>query len=152
MMRAQGGDGMQRYTRSMAELWRHWQPNAKAGLHPMVFTTYEDHQRVFARLTSLDRDQWAAAYSAAAEPFEAAARAAEAKGDKRAAKENYFHAYGLYRMARFPTTNSEGKHAAYRKSQEMYWAALRYLPYRFERVEIPFTGKAGEGDRSIGYL
>ena len=31
---------MQRYTRSMAELWRHWQPNAKSGLHPMVFTTY----------------------------------------------------------------------------------------------------------------
>src|ERR1700748_1642373 len=136
MMRAQGGDGMQRYTRSMAELWRHWQPNAKAGLHPMVFTTYEDHQRVFAKLTSLDRDQWAAAYSAAAEPFEAAARAAEAQGERRAAKGNYSHVYGLYRMPRSRTPNSEGKRAAYRKSQETYWAALRSLPYRFDRVEI----------------
>src|ERR1700761_198379 len=109
MMRAQGGDGMQRYTRSMAELWQHWQPNAKAALHPMVFTSYEDHQRVFAKLTSLDRDAWGAAYSAAAQRYEQRAREAEAKGDARAAKEHYFHAYGLYRMARFPTTNSPGK-------------------------------------------
>ena len=43
---------MQRYTRSLAELWQHWQPNAKAALHPMVFTSYGDHQRVFARLLS----------------------------------------------------------------------------------------------------
>jgi len=143
---------MERYTRSLAELWQHWQPNAKAGLHPMVFTSYEDHQRVFAKLTSLDRDQWAAAYSAGAAPFEKMAREAEEKGDERAAKDHYFHAYGLYRMARFQTTNSVGKRAAYRKSQEMYRAALRYLPYRFERVEIPFQGKPEEGDRSIGYF
>jgi esterase FrsA len=143
---------MQRYRRSLAELWQHWQPNAKAALHPMVFTTYEDHQRVFAELTSLDRDAWAAAYSAAAQPFEQRAREAEAKGDDRAAKDHYFHAYGLYRMARFPTTNSEGKRTAYRKSQEMYRAALRYLPYRFERVEIPFKARPGERDRSVGYL
>ena len=130
---------MQRFTRSIAELWQHWQPNAKAALHPMVFTRYEDHQRVFAALTSLDRDAWAAAYSEAAKPFEKLAREAESKGDERAAKDHYFHAYGLYRMARFPTTNSIGKRAAYRKSQEMYLAALRYLPYAFERVEIPFA-------------
>lgn len=143
---------MQRYTRSLAELWEHWQPNATAALHPMAFTTYEDHRRVFAELTSLDRDAWAAAYSAAARPFEQQAREAEAKGDARAAKDHYFHAYGLFRMARFPTTNSEGKRAAYRKSQEMYLAALRYLPYAVERVEMPFRGRPGEGAKSVGYF
>jgi len=134
----------------MTELWQHWQPNAKAALHPMAFTRYEDHQRVFATLASLDRDAWAAAYSEAAQPHEALARAAEAKGDA-AAKDHYFHAYGLYRMARFPTTNSAAKRAAYRKSQEMYRAALRYLPYAFERVEIPFAGRPGEGTHAVGY-
>lgn len=143
---------MQRYTRSLAELWQHWQPNAKAALHPMVFTTYEDHQGVFAKLISLDREAWAAAYCAAAVPYEGLARDAEANGDERAAKDHYFHAYGLYRMARFPTTNSPGKRAAYRKSQEMYRAALRYLPHALERVEIPFAGKPGEGDRAVGYF
>jgi hypothetical protein len=152
MMRASKGGIMQRYTRSIAELWQFWQPNAKAVLHPMVFTSYEDHQGVFAKLTSLDRDAWAAAYSEAAQPYEARARDAEAKGDARAAKDNYFHAYGLYRMARFPTTNSVGKREAYRKSQEMYLAALRYLPYAFERVEIPFAGKVGEGTHAVGYF
>lgn len=143
---------MERYTRSLTELWQHWQPNAKAALHPMVFTSYEDHQRVFAQLTSLDRDQWAAAYSAAARPFETLAREAEAKGDTAAAKDHFWHAYGLYRMARFPTTNSDGKRAAYRKSQEMYRAALRYLPCVFESVTIPFNGKPNEHDRFIGYF
>jgi len=52
---------MQRYTRSISELWQFWQPQANGALHPMVFTKYEDHQGVFAKLTSLDGDQWAAA-------------------------------------------------------------------------------------------
>jgi esterase FrsA len=143
---------MQRYTRTIAEIWQHWQVNAKNALHPMLFTSYEDHQRVFAKLTMLDREQWAAAYSAAAQPFEAAAHAAEAQGDTRAAKEHYLHAYALYRMARYPTTNSPGKRAAYRKSQELYRAAMKYFPFAFERVEIPFKGKPGEGDQSIGYF
>ena len=41
---------MQRYTRSVAEVWQHWQPNAKGAFHPMGYTTYEDHQGVFAKL------------------------------------------------------------------------------------------------------
>lgn len=143
---------MRRYTRNIAEVWQHWQPNARMGFHPLVYTSYDDNERILTRLTSLDREPWAEAYSAAARPFEALARAAEAEGDSKAAQEHYLHAYGLYRMARFPTTNSPGKRAAYRKSQAMYLAAARYFPYSFERVEIPFRGRAGEGDHAIGYL
>jgi esterase FrsA len=143
---------MQRYTRTIAEVWQHWQVNAKNALHPMLFTTYEDNERVFQNLTSLDRDAWAVAYSAAAQPYAELAKAAEAKGDARAAKEHYFHAYALYRMARYPAANSDGKRAAYRQSQAMYLAAARYLPYAFERVEIPFKGRPGEGNKSIGYF
>lgn len=143
---------MKRYTRTVAEVWQHWQPNAKNALHPMIFTRYEDHERVFAKLTSLDRDAWAENYSAVAKPFEAQARAAEEKGDAAAAKALYLRAYGLYRMARYPTTNSPGKRAAYRRSQEMYLAAARYFPYAFERVEIPFAGRPDEGAKSVGYF
>ena len=143
---------MKCYTRTVAEVWQHWQPNAKNALHPMIFTRYEDHERVFAKLTSLDRDAWAENYSAVAKPFEAQARAAEEKGDAAAAKALYLRAYGLYRMARYPTTNSPGKRAAYRRSQEMYLAAARYFPYAFERVEIPFAGRPDEGAKSVGYF
>lgn len=143
---------MQRYTRSIAEIWKHWEAHAKNALHPMGFTAYEDHQGVFSKLTSLDREQWAAAYSAAARPYEEQARAAEARGDMKAANQLYLHAYGLYRMARYPAPNSPGKRAAYVKSQEMFLLGARSFPFSVERVEMPFKGKPGEGTKSVGYL
>ena len=143
---------MQRYTRSIAEIWHHWEAHARQALHPMAFTRFDDHQRVFAKLTSLDREQWAAAYSEAARPFEREARAAEARGDLAAAGPLYLHAYGLYRMARYPAPNSPGELAAYRKSQEMYLLGARSFPFSVERVEMPFRGRAGEGTHAVGYL
>lgn len=143
---------MQRYTRSIAEIWRHWEAHAKAALHPMAFTSYEDHQGVFAKLKSLDREEWAAAYSAAARPYEEQARAAEARGDLKAANPLYLHAYGLYRMARYPAPNSPGKRTAYVKSQEMYLLGARSFPFAIERVEMPFRGRPGEGTRAVGYF
>lgn len=109
------GGCMEPYTRTIDEVWRIWQLNARSGLHPFAFTTYEDNERVLSRLTSLEREPWAEAYSAAARPFEALARQAEAKGDSKLAREHYLHAHRLYRMARFPT-KSPAKCAAYRNS------------------------------------
>ncbi len=142
---------MRRYTRSIVELWQHWQPNAKAALHPMVFMSYEDHERVFAKLAlARSRDGWAAATGLPGAVRQA--RAAQAKGDDRAAKDAIFMPMGSIAWPvsrrRIPRENR----APITKSQEMYYAALRYLPYAFERVEIPFKGKPGEGDRSIGYF
>jgi pimeloyl-ACP methyl ester carboxylesterase len=65
---------------------------------------------------------------------------------------NYLLAYDYYHVARYPAPNSPGKHAAYRKSQENYLKAARYFDPPLERVEMPFRGRAGEGDLSIGYL
>lgn len=138
--------------RTVAELWERWKPRARSGTYPFDYTTYEDNEAVMSRLTSFDRDAWAAAYSDAAGPFEDAARKAEASGDTDTARDNYLHAYGLYRMARFPTTNSPGKMAAYRKSQEMYLAASPYMAVPLERIEIPFKGRAGEGATIPAYL
>lgn len=143
---------MKRYTRTIAEIRQHWELNAKHALHPMAYTTLEDHERVFAKLTSLDRDAWAAAYCAVAHPYEEQALAAEAKGDLAAAGPLYLHAYGLYRMARYPAPNSPGKRAAYEKSQSMYLAGARSFPFLVERVEMPFRGRAGEGTKAVGYL
>ena len=143
---------MQRFTRSIPEIWKHWEDRINAESHPFTYTTPADNKAVFAKLTSLDHDAWAKAYSEAAQPYEEKARAAEANGDDKAACENFLHAYGLYRMGRYPAPNSEGKKAAYRKSQEMLLASWRYMPYDAERVEMPFRGRAGEGKAAIGYL
>jgi len=143
---------IQRYNRPLEEVWEQWIPAARLAVYPFDFTTYEDNERVLTSLTSLDRDAWAEAYSAAAHPYEEQARAAEAAGDSTAARDLYLHAYGLYRMARFPAPNSPGKKHAYVKSQEAFLKAARYFEIPVERVEMPFNGRPGEGSVTIGYL
>ena len=129
-----------------------WKDRAAAGTHPFQFTLNHDVERVVTGLRSYDRDAWAEAFSAAAAPYRTAAEDAEQAGDAAAAQRNYLRAYGYYRLARYPTTNSEAKLAAYRQSQDMLLRASRYFTVPIERVEIPFRGRAGEGDRIVGYL
>ena len=108
-------------TRSVAEVWQHWQPRARMGVYPFDFTPYEDDERVLTGLKSVeDRDAWARAFSDAARPHEQAAAVAS---DPAAANKEWLAAYGLYRMGRFPCMNSAGKQAAYRKSQECFFKA-----------------------------
>jgi hypothetical protein len=103
-------------------------------------------------LTSYDRNKWASAWSSVAKPYEEKGAQAEKAGDTQSAKENYLLAYQYYRLARFPTINSEGKKQAYRKSQEMLLKAARYFDVPIERVEIPFKPQGNEGNRIIAYL
>jgi esterase FrsA len=129
-----------------------WKDRAAAGAHPFRFTLNHDVERVVTSLRSYDRDAWAEAFSAAAAPYRADAEDAEQAGDIAAAQLNYLRAYGYYRLARYPTTNSDGKLAAYRQSQDMLLRASRYFSIPIERVEIPFDGRAGEGARVVAYL
>lgn len=148
MERTQGGY----YTRPLGELWEMWKPRVKANGWPFPYARYEDVERVMTSLKSYDRDEWAAAFSSVAKPYEEKATEAERRGDAKSAKENYLLAYQYYYLGRYPTINSEGKRAAYRKAQEMFLKAARYFDPRIERVEIPFRGKPGEGSTIVGYL
>jgi esterase FrsA len=112
-----------------------WKDRAAAGTHPFQFTLSDDVERVVTSLGSYDRDAWA-----------------EQAGGIATAQRNYLRAYGYYRLARYPTMNSGAKFAAYRQSQDMLLRASRYFTVPIERVEIPFRGRAGEGDRVVGYL
>jgi esterase FrsA len=143
---------VKRHTRPLAELWPLWKGRAAAGAHPLQFTVYDEVERIIAGLRSYDRDEWAAAFSAAAAPHRTDAENAEDDGDIASARTNYLHAYGYYRLARYPTTNSDAKRDAYRQSQEMLLRASPYFPVPIERVVIPFRGRSGEGDRVIAYL
>jgi esterase FrsA len=140
-------------TRTVAELWAMWQPRAKVDVYPFDFAPYDAVERAMAGLTSvLDREAWAAAFSAEAAPYEQRAREATARDDRPAARQHYLQAYALYRVARFPCMNSTGKQAAYLKSQECFLNARRLDEAPVERVEMPFEGRPGEGDRVVGYL
>ena len=119
---------------------------------PIHLCPLEDVEKVMTSLTSYDREEWASAWSTIAEPYEEKAAQAEKSGDTQSAKENYLLAYQYYRLARFPTINSEGKKQAYRKSQEMLLKAAQYLDTPIERVEIPFKPQGNEGNKIIAYL
>ncbi len=125
---------------------------AKHARNPMDNIDYETVREILARLTSTDRDAWAAAFSAAAEPYEAKAREAGARGDKAAAGANWKKAYGFYRAARYPAPNSAGKMLAYKKSQDCYRALEALAASPLQLVIIPFKGKPGEGREIVAYL
>ncbi len=145
-------DKSERYVRPVNELWEMWKPRVKMRIYPFTYALYDDMERVMTSLTSYDREKWAAAFSSVAKPYEVKAFQAEKAGDSQSAKENYLRAYQYYRLARYPTTNSDGKKQAYRKSQEMLFKASRYFDIPIERVEIPFKARGGEGNSIIGYL
>lgn len=84
--------------------------------YPFAYTSFEDMEKVMTSLSSYDRDNWAAAFSSVANTYEERADQAAKLRDLKEARENYLKAYQYYRLARFPTTNSEGKKVAYRKS------------------------------------
>ncbi len=141
-----------RYTRTFSEVRNLMLERARAGRNPCDFTPYDEVERILSTLSSVDRDAWAEAFSAAAQPYEEEARRAEEKGDTARARESYLRAYGCYRVARYPTLNSPAKRAAYRRSQDAYVKAGRYLDPPIERVEIPFHGRPRDGTILVGLL
>lgn len=120
--------------------------------NPLDNIEYEPARQVLESLSSTDRDGWASAFSAAAEPYEERARQAAQRGDHRAAAENWRLAYGFHRAARYPAPNSPAKRRAYLQSQECFLKAAAYVEPPLQRVCIPFSGRPGEASEIIGYL
>jgi pimeloyl-ACP methyl ester carboxylesterase len=125
---------------------------AKANRNPFLYTIYEEIAPVIDSLKSVDREEWAKAFSALAAPYEVKAARAEAAGDRTAAMKLYRIAYDYYHVARYPAPNSPGKLQAYRKSQENFLKAAKFFDPPLERVEMPFRGRPGEGNVAVGYL
>src|SRR5205085_3998867 len=100
-----------------------------------------------SHVRSLDRDEWAAAFSAIAQRHAAAAAAAEAAGQAQKAHDEYMAAWRLYSFARWPTPNSPGKQQAYAQALDAFRHAMRYMQPAPQVVRIPFEGK-----EIVGYL
>ena len=138
--------------RPMDEVKKELLQRAKEQRNPFLYTIYEEVAPVIDQLRSVDREEWAQAFSALAVPHEGRAASAEASGDHAIAMKHYLIAYDCYHVARYPAPNSPGKLAAYRKSQEDFLKAARYFDPPLERVEMPFSGRPGEGSVSVGLL
>ena len=138
--------------RQMTAVKKEFLGRAKGNRNPFLYTVYDEVAPVIDGLKSVDRDDWAKAFSALAAPHEERAAKAEAVGDSQTARKEYLIAYDYYHVARYPAPNAPAKLAAYRRSQELFHKAARYIDPPVERVEMPFAGRPGEGNHSIGLL
>lgn len=141
---------IKRYVRAFRDAKDNMLDRARRGTFPHA--EFETVAKVLDRLDSLDRDAWAGAFMEAARPWHERGEEAERSGDMQAARTAFLRAYGYYRMGRYPTTNSAGKRTSYENSVASFLRAARYLDPPLERIEIPFAGRPGEGERIVGYL
>jgi len=132
--------------RTLAELKAEVQLRADRKAYPVDALDASEVREALGQLTSLDRDEWAAAWSGIGDRHRTAAQAAEAS-DRTQAIEQYRAAVEYYMFARFPLENSPGKQRAYEKALAAFAAYARLLDPPIEIVRIPFEGK-----EIVGYL
>ena len=123
---------------------------AKENRNPFLYTIFEEVAPVINGLRSVDREEWAKAFSSLAAPHEERAAKAEAAGDAANDDKEYLIAYDYHHVARYPAPNSPGKLAAYRKSQELFHKAARYFdpPLERDRDAVQGQGRAKARCRS----
>ena len=131
---------------ALAEMRADVQSRADHGSYPITGMKPDDAREVLARISSMDRDEWAAQWSAQADRYMAQGKATEAT-DHAAARAAYISAWRLYMFAAWPARTSPGKQAAYPKSTEAFRAYGRMQDPPMEVVRIPFEGK-----EIVGYL
>jgi hypothetical protein len=127
--------------RTIEELKAETQARADRNAYPLIGLKPADVREALAHIATLDRDEWAAAWSAVAARYVADAKAAEAAGRAREAQENFLMAWRLYSFARWPTPNSPGKQQAYAQALDAFRGYARHLDPVPSIIGIPFDGK-----------
>ncbi|HZD20352.1 MAG TPA: alpha/beta fold hydrolase [Burkholderiales bacterium] len=114
--------------RSLDELKQETVRRAERNIVPLTGIKAEDAREVMAGLQSLEPDDWAAAWSRIGERYFAA-------GD-------YFHAWDIFNVARWPSERlSPGKQKAYARALEAFQRYGQSLNPPIETLRIPFEGK-----------
>ena len=127
--------------RTIEELKAETQARADRNAYPLIGIKPADARAALAEIKTLDRDEWAAAWSKVAARYATDAKAAEAAGRLDDAKAGYLMAWRLYSFARWPTPNSPGKQTAYAHALEVFGHYARLLDPAPTLVRIPFDGK-----------
>ena len=130
--------------RTLPELKAAVQERADRHAYPVSELEPAEVREALAMLKSLDRDEWAAAWSAIGDRHMAQAKKAS---DRASASEQYKYAFEYYLFARFPLENSPGKVKAYGKALVAFAAYAKLQSPPIETVRIPFEGK-----EIVGYL
>jgi pimeloyl-ACP methyl ester carboxylesterase len=124
--------------RTWPELKEAVQERANRDAYPLTGVKPEDVREILSNISSLDREEWAKAWSGMGDRY--AARADElAKADRSGAAEAYMMAYRYYAFGGWPTQNSVGKKASYEKSIRAYRQHAVLADPPIELVRVPFA-------------
>jgi fermentation-respiration switch protein FrsA (DUF1100 family) len=89
-------------------------------LHPLDLTDPDATIRTIDTIEGLDGERWARAWMASGDTYYARATRSEDAGDRAAARDAYYQAYGFYFLGRFPCPNHSAKEASYRRELDAY--------------------------------
>jgi esterase FrsA len=128
-------------TRTWEELKQETQRRVDKNLGPVGGLKSEDAREALNNIHSLDRDEWAAAWSAIGDRYEKRAKSEEAAKNNDAAREDYFWAFKYYTAARWPVPNSSGKQKAYLSALAAFRNYGKFLDPPVEFIHVPFEGK-----------
>ena len=130
--------------RTIEEIKVEAQARAERGAYPLIGLDPTDVREALSHISTRDRDEWAAGWSAVADRYYKAAEAATSTEEQRS---NYLRAWRLYYFGQWPVAASEGKKAAYAKALDAFLRSAKLLSPPIEVVHIPFEGK-----EIVGYL
>jgi pimeloyl-ACP methyl ester carboxylesterase len=119
--------------RTLEELKAEAQARADRNAYPLIGLKPDEVREALGRLTSLDRDEWAASWSQL--------------GDRYMAKKDYHQAWLYYSFARWPVPNSPGKQRAYEKALDAYQQYAKKYDPPLELLRVPY-----EGSEVIAYV
>ena len=129
---------------ALAELKTTVQAQADHQAYPITGIDRDDVRQVLAGLKSIDRDEWAAAWTVMGDKHAASARETADPGERRA---NWRQAWLDYMFGAWPAQTTPGKRASYKRAVEAFENYGKLLDFPIEVVRIPFEGSA-----IVGYL
>ncbi len=127
-------------SRTWPELKDAVQQRADRNAYPLTGMRPDDVREVLSNINSLDRDEWAAAWTRMGARYSDKA-AQLAATDRNAAREAYLMAFRYDAFGAWPTPNSAGKKAAYTKGIEDFKKAAALPDPPIEPVTFLYDGK-----------
>jgi len=138
--------GQQHAERTIEEIKTEALKRAENGMYPLIGLDPGDVREAFAHIQSKDKDEWATAFMAVADKYEAEAKSLQAT-DPAKANADFIRAWRLYSFGRWPIPSSPKKQESYEKAIAAFLDHARFWNPPLEVVHIPFEGK-----EIVGYL
>jgi esterase FrsA len=127
-------------TRSWEELKAETQARADRGTYPVFGIASEDARAALGMITSLDPEEWGAAWMAVGDRYAQRGHAAERGGSIEGAKVDLLAAWRLYTLGRWPVASSPKKKECQAKARAAFEAYGALLTPNIETIRIPFEG------------